>query len=121
LAAGELDHRDLSPSTARVLVDMNGAGFVITFLPAGILMIALGAAVLCSGYLGRLAGWSAITIGVLGVVLTLATSMDPLDTNPLPFLAGLLWILVVAIRLAVKAPRAATGVAPAAAPSPVAA
>jgi len=105
IIAGEVDHRQLSPTLARVLADMNGATFVITFLTSGIFLLAIGLAVLASGYLGRVAGWTAVVIGALGAGLTLATGIDPVNTNPMPFLAGLLWILVVSIRLAWRGPR----------------
>jgi hypothetical protein len=105
IMAGEIDHRQLSPALARVLADMNGATFVITFLTTGVFLLATGLAVLASGYLGRVAGWTAVVIGALGVGLTLATGIDPVNTNPMPFLAGLLWILVVSIRLGWRGPR----------------
>jgi hypothetical protein len=103
--AGEVDHRQLSPTLARVLADMNGATFVITFLTTGVFLVATGLAVLTSGYLGRVAGWTAVVIGALGVGLTLATGLDPVSTNPMPFLASLLWILVVSVRLGWRGPR----------------
>lgn len=107
MGAGELDHGVLSPALARVLVDMNGAAFVLTFLTFGVFMLASGLAILSSCALGRFAGWTAVVIGAAGVVLTLATGVDPVSTNALPFILGMLWVLVVAIRLAVRAPRSA--------------
>jgi hypothetical protein len=106
MLAGVLDHRDLTPGLARVLMDLNGCAFVLTFLTSGVFLLATGLAALSGGVLGRFAGWSAVLFGVAGVVLTVATGIDPVGTNPLPFLLGLLWILVVAVRLAVRAPRA---------------
>lgn len=105
MAAGLLDPKEISATTARVLTDMNNAGFVITFLPFGVFLVAVGAAILSSGLLGKVAGWFAVVIGTLGVLLTLVTRMDPVNTNPMPFLAGLVWILVISVRLAVKGPR----------------
>jgi hypothetical protein len=105
MAAGRLDHKELTPSAARVLTDMNTAAFVLTFLTFGVFLIATGFAILASGYLGRVAGWTAVVIGALGVLITLLTKVDPANTNPMPFLAGLLWVLVVSIRLAWKGPR----------------
>ncbi len=107
MAAGMLDHAEMSPATARVLADMNGAGFVITFLPFGVFLVAGGAAILSSGLLGRVAGWFAVAIGGVCVALTLATGVNPVETNPMPFLAGLLWMLVISVRLAAKGPRSA--------------
>jgi hypothetical protein len=96
----------LDPDTAKALYDIAGAGFVISFLPFAIFMIGIGATVLTNGYLGRFAGWSAIVLGVLGLVVV-ATARS-LDANPMPFMLGLLWILVVSIRVAWKGPRTST-------------
>ena len=119
MAAGILDHRELTPATARLLADMNGAAFVVTFLTFGTFVAAGGAAILTSGLLGRVAGWFGVVIGVLTVVLTMVTQADPVETNPMPFLAGLLWVLVVSVRLAWNGPRVESA-APTAAPIPVA-
>ena len=109
MTAGILDHAQLSPTLARVLSDMNGAAFVVTFLPFGTFLLATGLAILAGGTLGRVAGWSAVLIGAAGIGLTLATHVDPVTSNPVPFLLGLLWLLVTGVRLAVRAPRGAAG------------
>lgn len=109
-SAGYLDHGEISPSMARILVDMNSVAFTLTFLTFGTFLVATGAAILASGFLGRVAGWTAIVFGGVGIVLTLATKVDPVSTNPMPFLAGLLWLLVISIRLVWKGPRAAAPV-----------
>lgn len=105
--AGYLDHADITASMARILVDMNAVAFTVTFLTFGTFLVATGASILASAFLGRLAGWTAIAIGAVCVLLTLATQVDPVNTNPMPFVAGLLWVLVISIRLAWKGPRAA--------------
>jgi hypothetical protein len=105
ILAGELDHGQLSPTFARVLADMNGASFVTAFLPFGVFLLASGLAILGSGWLGRVSGWTAVVIGVLGIVVPLLTHLSPVDTNPMPFLFGLLWVLVVSVRLAWRGPR----------------
>jgi hypothetical protein len=112
MGAGYLDHAVLTPALARVLADMNGAAFVVTLLPFGVFLLAAGLAILSSRALGRIAGWTAVVIGAAGVVLTLATGVDPVTTNVLPFLLGMLWVLVVSIRLAVRAPRSASDAEP---------
>lgn len=109
-SAGSLDHAQLTPGLARILADMNSVAFTLTFLTFGTFLVATGAAILASGFLGRVAGWSAIGFGGVGVVLTLVTRVDPVNTNPMPFLAGLLWVLVISIRLAWKGPRTAVEV-----------
>jgi len=95
--------QQLDPAIAKGLYDVSGAGFVISFLPFAILMLGLGASVLTSGFLGRFAGWSAMLLGVAALVVV-ATAQS-LDANPMPFLLGLLWILVASIRLAWRGPR----------------
>ena len=108
MAVGFLDHSELAATTARLLVDINMAAFVITFVTFGTFLVASGLAILASGFLGRFAGWAAVVIGVLAVLLSLVTRMDPANTNPMPFLAGLLWVLVNSIVLAWKGPREVT-------------
>jgi hypothetical protein len=107
ILAGHLDHRELTPTMARVLTDMNAAAFVVTFLPSGVFVASAGMAFLATGFLGRLAGWSGVVIGGLTVLAPLVTRLDPVNTNVLPFLAGLIWLLVIGIRLAWKGGRAA--------------
>lgn len=108
---GQLDHRELTPALARVLMDLNGASFVLTFLPYGMFVALAGAAFLAGGFLGRVAGWTGVVIGGLMVLATLVTQADPINTNVMPFLAGLLWLLVVGVRLAWKGPRIPSTVA----------
>ncbi len=111
MAAGYLDHDQLSPSMARVLTDMNGAAFVFTFLPYGMFLATAGAAFLATGFLGRVAGWTGVVIGALMVLVTLIGQANPVNTNVMPFMAGLLWLLVIGIRLAWRGPRTASVVA----------
>lgn len=106
MLTGALDHRDLTPGLARVLMDLNGCAFVVTFLTAGVFLLAAGLAILDGRALGRVTGWSAVLVGAAGIGLTVATGVDPVSTNPLPFLLELVWLLVVGVRLTVRAPRA---------------
>lgn len=95
----------MDPGTAKAIYDIAGGAFVISFLSFAIFMLGIGASVLTSGYLGRFAGWSAIVLGVLGVAV--AATAHSMDANPVPFMLGLLWILVVSVLLAVRGPRGA--------------
>lgn len=106
MLTGGLDHGDLTPGLARVLMDLNGSAFVVTFLTAGVFLLATGLAILDGRALGRVAGWSAVLLGAAGVGLTVASGIDPVSTSPIPFLGELVWLLVFGARLAVRAPRA---------------
>jgi hypothetical protein len=108
ILTGELDHRELDPTTARILSDLNGASFVITFLPFAAMILAAGCAVLSGGLLGRVAGWTGVLIGAAGIVVPLLTRLDPVSSNPMGFLLGLLWVLVVSTVLGTRGPLAAT-------------
>jgi hypothetical protein len=105
MTAGMLDHHELSATQARLLTDMNGAAFVVTFLTFGTFLLASGLAILAGGALGRVAGWSAVLIGGACVTVTTLSGIDPVTTNPVPFLLGRLWVLAPGIRLAVRPPR----------------
>lgn len=118
MGAGILNSDQLDPTTSRVLADMNGAAFVVTFLTFGLFVLASGLAILGSGLLGRVAGWLGVVLGTLTIAVTLLTRVDPTNTNPMPFLACLLWLLVISVWLGTRGPRPARGVdlsAPAAA------
>jgi hypothetical protein len=103
--AVDAGRKTMDPDLAKALYDIAAGAFVISFLPFAILMLGLGASVLSSGYLGRFAGWSAVVLGVLG--LAVVVTADSVDANPMPFMLGLLWILVVSVRLAWKGARRA--------------
>lgn len=105
ILAGGIDHDQLSPTLARVLADMNGSSFVVTFLPFGVFVLAAGGAMLATGLTGRLLGRSGVVIGALGIASPLAWQLDPVNTNFLPFLFGMLWTLCVGVRLAVWGPK----------------
>jgi hypothetical protein len=108
-AALDTTRQTIDPAMAKALYDISAAGFIISFLPFAILMLGLGGAVLTSGFLGRFAGWSAIVLGIAGLAVVVTASS--LDANPMPFLLGLLWVLVVSVRLAWRGPRRARVVA----------
>lgn len=111
------DRERVDPQMAMVLNDLNGAAFVITFITFGIFMLGAGLALLESRLAGRFAAWSAVVLGVAGILVTLVSKADPVNSNPMPFLLGLLWILVVSVRLAVRAPREDARAVPAGAPA----
>jgi hypothetical protein len=105
MLAGVADHSDLTPGLARVLFDMNSAGFVLFTFPYAVFMVGAAGALLASGYVGKVLGISGIVIGVAGVLIQLPTQFDPVYGNVLPWILGMLWTLVLGIRLAWKGPR----------------
>jgi hypothetical protein len=95
------ERKTIDPQLAQILNLMNGAAFVITFVSFGVLLLGAGLAGLASGGLGRVASWTAVVFGFAGCAIPIASKLDPYETNPIPFLLGLVWVLVVSIRLGV--------------------
>jgi hypothetical protein len=98
-------HESLTPTTALALVETNGAAFVVGWMPWGIFVAAAAVALHAAGLLGRVGAAAGVLIGTLGVVAMVLGSFDTGSANPLPFLAGLVWTLVVGMRLALAEAR----------------
>lgn len=109
-----MDRHQLEPTMARVLNDINGAAFVLSWLPTAVFVGAAGVALQRAGLVRRVLGWSGAALGVVGVPLAVVGLNDPVSANPLAFLLGVLWVLAVSIRLTVR-PRTASEAARAAA------
>ena len=92
----------ISPEMARVLSDMNGAAFVVDWLPTGLFVACAAGAALATRTLGRTLGWGGVVAGAAAVIVTAITGVHVLTANALPFLICLLWILVVSVRLGVQ-------------------
>jgi hypothetical protein len=92
----------ISPETARVLSDMNGAAFVVDWLPTGLFVACAAGAALATRTLGRTLGWGGVMAGTAAVIITAVTGVHVLAANVLPFLVCLLWILAVSVRLGVQ-------------------
>jgi hypothetical protein len=92
----------ISPETARVLTDMNGAAFVVDWLPTGLFVACAASAALATRTLGRTLGWGGVMAGTAAVIITAVTGVHVLTANVLPFLVCLLWILAVSVRLGVQ-------------------
>jgi hypothetical protein len=97
-----LDRHQLSPVLARVLADINSVAFVISWIPMGVFITALALALRTAGLAGRPTAYSGVVIGLAGLVLGVIGINDPVNANPMPFLLGLVWILVVSVRLAIR-------------------
>lgn len=90
----------LDPQIARMLDDINGASFLLSFFPLAVLLGACAIAVLRYGTLPHWLGWMAAVFAVAllggGIV---GTIYDWVDWAALPFLLFLLWTLVTSIVL----------------------
>jgi hypothetical protein len=98
----DLDRTTLSPQLAQVLNDMNGAAFVVSWLPFAVFVAGLGLALRGAGAVGRPTTGIATFLGAAGVALALLGLRSYADANPMAFLLGMLWLLVVSLRLVVR-------------------
>jgi hypothetical protein len=108
---------EISPETARVLTDMNGAAYVIDFLPYGLFVACAAGAALMTRTLGRILGWGGVAVGTVTAVALVVSGVHAMTTTPLPFLLCGLWILAVSVRLAIQR-TSRTAAEPAPAPMP---
>ena len=97
-----VDHGHISPQLALVLNDLSGVAFVISWLPFAIFIAAVAAALHRAGLVGRPTAYSGLVLGAAGLVLSIISIHNPISANPLAFLLGLLWLLVVSVRLVIR-------------------
>jgi len=102
MAAMQLNRQTLTPQLAQLLNDMGSALFVISWLPAAIFVGATALALRDASAIGRPTLWIGVLFGIAGVASTAVGLHDISNANPLPFVLGLLWLLTVSIRLAVR-------------------
>jgi hypothetical protein len=102
IGALAIDHSHISPQLAQVLNDMSTVAFVISWLPFAIFVAAAAAALHRASLVGRPTAYSGLVLGAAGLALSIIGFHDPIRANPLAFLLGLLWLLVVSVRLAVR-------------------
>jgi hypothetical protein len=107
ITAGVYRKDELTAGLARTLVDLNGAAFVVFGLLFGLFVAATGSACLVYRMSGRWIGWTGVVIGLLALVAGLAGVLVPSGYNPMAFVAGLVWTLVLSLVLAVRERRAA--------------
>lgn len=98
---------ELTTDLARTLVDLNDAAFVIFGLLFGLFVAAAGAAYLAAGASGRWMGWTGVGIGLLAFAAGVVGVVAVESYNPMVFVAGLVWTLVLSLVLAVRGRRAA--------------
>jgi hypothetical protein len=104
IGASVANRHELSPELARVLNDTNAAAFVFSWLPFGVFVAGAAAAMLHSRVVGRGFGWTGLLVGAATVAAVLAAGTDVLGANPIPFLLGGVWLLVISVRLLVRRP-----------------
>jgi hypothetical protein len=104
--AANLRADELTPDLARTLSDLAGADFVISGYTSGIFVAAAAAAALVTRVLPRWLAISGVVVGVLTIAAGTAGIADPAGYVPVPFLLGLLWVLVTSVVLAVRRPGA---------------
>ena len=100
---------DLTPESARTLVDLNDTAFVSSGLLMGLFVAAAAWVFLAHRVLPRWLGWFGFGSGVLAVGAGVVGMAYPAGYIPFPFLAGLIWILVVSVRLTIRPQSVARG------------
>ena len=104
-----LDRDGMSPEIARILNDINGMAFLVSWLPLATFLAALAVALYGVGLIGRPTMYIGVVSGLAGLALALWGVQDPMSANPLALMVGMLWLLVVTVRLVVKpSPRTET-------------
>jgi len=102
IVALTLDRDHLDPQLAQVLNDINGAAFVLSWLPFAVFAGSLAVALYGARLVGRPTAYIGLVVGVVGAGFAVIGLKDPVGANPMAFLAGMLWLVVVAVRLAVR-------------------
>lgn len=97
-----LDRDHLDPQLAQLLNDINGAAFILSWLPFAVFVAALAVALYGAGLVGRPTAYIGLVVGVVGAGFAVFGLKEPLSANPMAFLAGMVWLVVVAIRFAVR-------------------
>ncbi len=100
------EHERLSEEAATALLASNGAAFMLCWLPWGLFVGACAVALHGTGLVGRVSLVTGVAAGGLAVAATLSGVTTPDDANPMPFLLGLVWVLVVGARFVVRPPSA---------------
>lgn len=105
LYAGAALADELTPDAARLLIGLNDAAFMLTFLPFGLLLVTAGLSALRSRALPRWLAWAALPPGLVAIA---GSALVGADGGPgvLGFLLGLLWIAATSVVLATRGPAA---------------
>lgn len=95
----------LSVATAETLNDLGGAAFIVSGWATGLLVAFAAGSALVSRVLPRWLCWFGVASGVATLVAGTMGILYPRDYLPLPFLAGLLWLLMTSVLLTLRASR----------------
>lgn len=96
------DYKDIDAGLAQALNDINGVAFVLSWMPFAVFVTATAVALRTAALVGKPTGYIGVFLGVAGLLLAIVGLNDPFNANPMPFLLGMLWLLVVSVRLAVR-------------------
>jgi hypothetical protein len=104
LLAGIADHELLADEVALALLAVNGAAFVLSWVPLALVVAALAIGLRSTGVIGVPTAALGGALAVLGLAAALLGASDVNTAMPVPFLLSLLWIAAVSVRLAVASP-----------------
>lgn len=104
--------QSLDAGLARALVEMNGAAFVVSWLPFAVLVGAAAWGARQAGLTGRILFGTGVLLAALGLLAALLGVRDVDSAVPVPFLLSLLWTTAFAVQLGRR--RTAPAVVPAA-------
>lgn len=93
---------DLPDEVLHALVETNGAAFVLCWIPMALFVGAAAVALRDARLTGRVTTYVGVLLAVTGLALGVMGVLDPPAANPLAFLASLLWVAVVSVRLALR-------------------
>ena len=113
LTAVYLSDKGLSDELLRALININGAAFALSFIPYGIMMLALGAGILAYRHMPTWLGWAGIVTGV--ALIAGAPFVEDDGPGFIAMLLFIIWNIAASVTLFVKWPSIASA---AAAPPP---
>lgn len=97
----------LDEGQAQLLQQVGDAGFLLSAMTSGVLVLAVAASTVQTRLLPRPMGWFGLVVGLLAVLGSLRpTSLDG-GPGVLGFVLGLLWLGAVSVLLAVRGPQTA--------------
>lgn len=102
LLAGIAEHDLITDDVALGLVLVNGAAFVLGWLPMALLVAALAVGLRAAGVVGAPTAAAGLLLAGLGLAAALAAVRDVGSGLPVPFLLSLLWLAVVSVRLVLR-------------------